>query len=177
MPERGQRPEWERENNRTQIIFTLLEKSLTFTELLNETGLARSTLSNHLKELQEQQIIEKAIENGRVVYRTMLNEEIIESEMQIATYDLLLKLLSKERPGAGLFLKLLVKWSVHARIINKKREIEGKKPLTKDELIKEATHAVFNSLSQDEVDPDELMILQSLSQILNQLENEKENSI
>ena len=77
------------------------EKSLTFTELLGETGFAKSTLTTHLSDLKESGIIEKALEKDRVVYRLTLNEEkiLINIPFNVIKYllinDLLYKIFSK----------------------------------------------------------------------------------
>ena len=176
MPEKGSRPEWERENNRKQIIYTLLENSLTFTELLNETGLARSTLSNHLKELQELQIIEKAIENGRVVYRTMLDEDTIESELKSASFDLVLKMMSSAVPGLGLFVKFVLKLGIKTRILNRRLEIEGKPALSESEFMKVMARDLAESMSKEDIDREELFILIKALELVIQEEKKKEGS-
>ena len=87
MPVKYRYPEWEREDNRTKIFSTIFDKSMTFMELKNHTGFAKSTLSSHLKELQELGIIEKALVNDRVVYQTSLNEEALEAINRILDID------------------------------------------------------------------------------------------
>lgn len=52
-----------------QILATLKDRTKTFTELLNETNLARGTLSRHLKKLQERgQVFKMLDQNGSIVY-------------------------------------------------------------------------------------------------------------
>jgi len=69
MPIKHKLPEWERQDNKTKVLLKILEKPLTFTELLKETGFSRSTLTQHLKDLRKAKEIEKAIENNRVIYK------------------------------------------------------------------------------------------------------------
>ena len=69
MPTKHKLPQWERQDNRAEVLSKILEQSLTFTELLKETGFSRSTLTQHLKDLQRTADVEKAIENNRVIYK------------------------------------------------------------------------------------------------------------
>ena len=154
MSEMGLRPEWEKENNRTQIIFSLIDKPLSFTELLDNTGLARSTISNHLKELQKDNVITKALLNGRVVYRITFSEDILEEEIIKANFDVILNLIFKTNPIIGLFIKSMIKSNVKTVTIINKRILEGKPPLSENELSEEVAKAVADDLEKENLDPD-----------------------
>jgi DNA-binding transcriptional ArsR family regulator len=125
MPVEHKLPIWEGEDNRKKIFHVLWRRSLTFIDLYYETGFSRSTLSSHLKELQKENVIEKAVENGKIVYRTTLNEERLVSELKRSTYDVLVSLLSQIDPFIGktieMYLKVLVKFWIWAN----KKVVEG----------------------------------------------------
>ena len=137
MPVKYRRPEWEREDNRTIIFTTLFEKSMTFTELRGETGFAKSTLSNHLKDLQAYGAIKKALENDRVVYRTTINEKVLESEFKRVSFDWFLKLISLENPELVELIETMMRLVIKYFIVLKKRALEGipQLPLDANEVV------------------------------------------
>ena len=73
---------------------SLLDEPSTFTKLLSETTFSRATLSRHLRDLCEGQIIEKAVVNNRVVYRTALNEQRLMEEIKRISFDGILSFIS-----------------------------------------------------------------------------------
>ena len=165
MPVKYKRPEWEKVDNRTRIYAILLERSLTFTELLNETGFARSTLTNHLNDLMEYEAIEKAFEIGHVVYRATIDEKIIESELKKWQYDWIQNFLTKSHPSIGIFLDAIMKILIKELIWFKQRKIEGNPP-SRDEQIKKILE-----LSKIEFTPEYIQNFQKDPEGLKLLEN------
>ncbi|MEM4973460.1 MAG: winged helix-turn-helix domain-containing protein [Candidatus Hadarchaeales archaeon] len=111
MPKKGKRPAWEREENRTRIYLAILGKPSTFAELKKETGLAPSTLTLHLREMKASGIIEKAIENDRVVYRTVEDRAKMEDELLKLRLQSFLELVHRTNPELYEKMKaLLDKW-------------------------------------------------------------------
>lgn len=128
MPKKGKLPKWEREDNRSKLFSTILRNPLTFTEILDKSELSRSTLTQHLKDLQKEQVIEKTILAGKVVYRPILDEEIMLKEVKRASFDGLLSLISKINLDFGRYIEVLLRILVKLTIYIKNRElIEGKK--------------------------------------------------
>lgn len=151
MPIKGKLPEWEKESNRAKIFFTLIQNPLTFTKILNEIGLARSTLTQHLKDLQQQQVVEKAIMNGRVVYRLILDEEKMLDEIKRASFDGLLSLISAINRELAMFIEMLLRILVKSTVYFKTRElVDGKKPSA------EEMRAFFKKLDKSQLMPKEL---------------------
>lgn len=150
MPVKDRYPEWEREDNRTKIFSTIFKESMTFTELRNHTGFAKSTLSSHLKELKEYGVIEKALENDRVVYRTSLNEEALEAEFKRKNFDSILHYLLQSSPEIGVWFKVSMKLAVRTIIFNKKRELDGKPPLPDDEVYENVWQIVKKEIPENE---------------------------
>lgn len=162
MPEKGKLPAWEREDNRANIFTLLLEKSLTFGELLDEVGLSRSTLSGHLSDLQQDGLIEKAIKNNRVVYQTTLDAEKIEAEFKKLSYDMLVNIAEKSQPGLDKFLKILMVLVVKFRVLASKRKLEGKPELSFEELPERYRSLIGEELGKTNVNQDHLEILSML---------------
>jgi len=108
MPKKHKLPEWERLENRQKIYLTLLGKPLTFTELQKKTGFARSTLSQHLKDMLKSGVINKAIKDGKVVYITAKDKHKIESELLKLRLNAFLEFVSKTDPNIYEKLKSLV---------------------------------------------------------------------
>lgn len=142
-------PAWERQDNRREIFLTLFDKSLTFTELLKETGFSRSTLSKHLKDLQDAKVVEKAIEKGKVVYRTTLNEERILSELKKTTFNSIMRLISMYYPELHRLTELHLRLNVKSVILSKKRKAEGKPPITIEEFKKDPMFQEFVDICQN----------------------------
>lgn len=95
MPIKGKLPEWEKEENRKKIFFTLLEEPLSFTKLLNTLSISRRTLSEHLKDLEKEKIIVRTRRNDKRVYQVIFDDkEKIMNELKSTHFDLLLKTLS-----------------------------------------------------------------------------------
>ena len=69
MPVKHRLPEWERQDNKKKVLSKIIEKPLRFEELLKETKLSRSTLTQHLKDLRKNNEIEKAVKNNKVIYK------------------------------------------------------------------------------------------------------------
>jgi DNA-binding transcriptional ArsR family regulator len=105
LPVKNKLPQWERMENRTKLFTTILQNSLTFTELLNETGFSRATLTNHLKDLRQDGIIEKTIENNRVVYSITLDENRLESEIKKIGFDILFDFVYEEHPKVAFYVE------------------------------------------------------------------------
>lgn len=135
MPERGKRSEWEREDNRTKLFYTLLNKPRTFTELLEETEFARSTLTKHLKYLSQRQIIERAIEDDRIVYRIIYDEERLLSEIRSMHYDLIIEIISQVEPLLAILLESYFNSLVKVMIHFNKMKIEGKREISTKEVL------------------------------------------
>jgi len=150
MPVLWKSPEMEKLDNRSRILSILLNKSLTFTEVLKESELSRATVSKHLDELQKLEVIEKAIENDRVVYRLTPNEEALESELLKTNYDFLLKILSSIDPGMELLMRISTKLTTHLIILNRKRMIDGKPPITEEEWKKISVDWIRSELTEED---------------------------
>ena len=72
-----QETQWKKNQNR--IIQLLNEKSLTFTELIEKTGLSRSAVNKHLNSLEKEDVIEKRYASGKIVNVLQLSRlDIIE---------------------------------------------------------------------------------------------------
>lgn len=129
MPRKGKLPEWEREDNRAKIFRQIFQNPSTFTETLSATGFSRSTLTQHLKDLQKQQIVEKAVIDGRVVYQLTLDEERMLDEIKRASFDGLLSLISAFNQELALFIEALLRLLVKSTVYFKTKELaDGKKP-------------------------------------------------
>jgi len=98
MPKRRKKPEWEREENRSKIYLSLLGNSMSFSELLKKTKLARSTLSSHLKVLLNSGVIEKTIKDGIVVYQTVVDSHKLKSELMRLRLQSFMDLVAKTSP-------------------------------------------------------------------------------
>ena len=159
MPVKGKLPRWERSDNRSVIFKKVLDKSQTFTELLNDTGFSRATLSNHLTVLQDEGLIEKALEDGRVVYTSILDEEKIKSEFKKMNYDFLIEMLDEQTPSLGLFFQMLMIWVVKSQILQKRRILEGKPPLTKEEFLEISPKLIAEGILETDPNPDHVRIL------------------
>ena len=108
MPKKHKLPEWEKLENRQEIYLTLLGEPLTFTELQERTGFAKSTLSQHLKDMLKSGAINKAIKDGKVVYITVKDKHKIESELLKLRLEAFLEFVSKTDPDTYEKLKSLV---------------------------------------------------------------------
>lgn len=151
MPIKGKLPEWEREDNRAKIFFTLIQNPLTFTEILNETRLSRSTLTQHLKDLQKQQVVEKAIMHGKVVYRPTLDEEGMLNEIKRASFDGLLSLISAINRNLAMSIEVLLRVLVKYTVYFKTKELrDGKKPSA------EEIRAFWSELNTSQIMPKKL---------------------
>ncbi len=92
MPKEGKRPEWEKLENRKKIFLELLKRPSSFTELLENLPISRGALAKHLKELEEEKIIEKTRRKGKRVYQIAFdNENRIINELKSIHFDLLLE--------------------------------------------------------------------------------------
>ena len=151
MPVKGKLPDREKVDNRTMIILLLMERSMTNKELLNETDFSSSTLANHLKSLMREDLIEKAIEDNRVVYRIVFDERKWESEYKKMSYDAIMPVLREKLPSTWALWTLMMKVMVKSNLALRKKVIEGDEAqlmkieisqlvdLAFDELIKEAS--------------------------------------
>jgi len=79
---RGEHKKLVEESNRKLILRELANNDLTFTELKKTTGFSSSTLTSHLKKLEEDDVIYKDYnrENNKIVYKVIdnpLTKEII----------------------------------------------------------------------------------------------------
>lgn len=108
--------------NRETILFTIAKQPVIFKELVEKcpTIKSRATLSKHLKDLQEDGIIEKAISNGKVVYQIKsFDEETVLAELKIGFFDSFSEILSLVFPSVEerviMFLKSLSKEIVQYR--------------------------------------------------------------
>ncbi|MFC1803280.1 winged helix-turn-helix domain-containing protein [Thermoproteota archaeon] len=156
MPVKGKMSEWEREDNRTQLFKLLLEKSYRYNELFRASGFSsKSTLNNHLLDLVESGVVEKAIENGKMVYRIGSNEEDIVSEFKKMNYDVLLELISEFNPELGLFLKVFSWGAIQGSLWERKRRLKGLGAPSAEEVL---DYARKHALDYDFTDVDiELM--------------------
>lgn len=99
--------------NRGKILLTILaEEPLTFKELDDKKIVkSKSTLSNHLKNLLDDGLIEQRIENRKVFYHTskFLDEETVVAELKTGFFDSLIGILSilfpNAKEGVEAFLK------------------------------------------------------------------------
>ena len=96
------------DRNRLEIYKNLLKKSMSFTELLEETRIgSRTTLTKHLKELQKDGLIERSIDNR--TYYAKKEEDLIVEELKrtLSLYELFATMVGREKFDA--FLKDLAK--------------------------------------------------------------------
>ena len=100
LPIKGKLPELEKMGNRTKIYITLLETPLSFTELFEKIQLSRGTLAQHLRDMEEEQIIVRTRRSGKRVYRITWDEEKVIDELKTFYFDLLIRLLSRFIPTA-----------------------------------------------------------------------------
>lgn len=108
------------EENYQKVFFSILHEPATFSELLSKTGFSRATLTSHLKDLEEDGLIERRFKNGKRVYQTKrLDEETIVAELEISYFDFFSQLLSRFIPDAkeriDMFLKSLAKEIIQSR--------------------------------------------------------------
>lgn len=134
MPKRGQKPEWESDENKKRIFIALLNRPASFTELLKQFGFSTATLTKHLRVLEKEKVIERTIEKGRV-YRVVLNEETILSELKSMHFNTLLALISNIYPDLAKLWEGYLKSLTKVVIQFKKRELEGKLRLSAKELM------------------------------------------
>ena len=157
MPVKGKLPDKEKVDNRTKIILLIMERSMTNKELLHETEFSSSTLANHLKSLMREELIEKAIENNRIVYRIVFDERKWESEYKKMSYDAIMPVLKDKLPSTWALWTLVMKVLVKSNLARRKKVVEGDEPLLKkneisqlvglalDELMKEARDLRLNN--------------------------------
>lgn len=101
-----------REEGQVKIIRALLEKPLTFTELIKGTGFSKPTLSNHLKVLRVEKVIEKALdEMDRVVYRITIDHKRLYQEFKVVAFDTVLDVLERTYPKIRLLVEVFI-WSI-----------------------------------------------------------------
>lgn len=86
--------------NRGRIYLILTKEPLTFSELLDKSGVSRSTLSNHLKDLIQDKRIEKVLDNDQIVYKANLEKEKIIAELRIGFATSLYSLIPLLFPSA-----------------------------------------------------------------------------
>jgi DNA-binding transcriptional ArsR family regulator len=99
MPKKGKKPEWEKVENRKRILLTLWKQPLSHKELLESLQISRGTLSDHLRDLEEEEIIRKTRRNGKRVYEVIFdNEERIKNEVYSMNFEMLFKLMSDTDP-------------------------------------------------------------------------------
>ncbi|MDH5746123.1 MAG: winged helix-turn-helix domain-containing protein [Candidatus Bathyarchaeota archaeon] len=120
MPIKGKLPELEKMGNRSKIYMTLLENPLSFTELLEKTQLSKGTLAQHLRDMEQEEVIRRIRRNGKRVYKTVWDKEKVIAELKTFHFDMLIQLLSRFIPGAkeGIenYLKSLAKEIVQYQI-------------------------------------------------------------
>ena len=75
-PEEIQDAEYRKKRSRNKILLALYEKPCSFSELLDKTSLSRATLSQHLKTMLKEGIIERTWNNQRL-YHAVKNEEYV----------------------------------------------------------------------------------------------------
>lgn len=81
MPAKYQRQVW-RENER-DLIRILNKESLTFTELIKKSGLSRSVINQHLKDLEARGMICKQYEKGKIL-NVLRTEKVPESNLFVS---------------------------------------------------------------------------------------------
>jgi DNA-binding transcriptional ArsR family regulator len=100
-----------KEDSKDRIIRLLLEKPLTWTELLDQTGFSSETLNRHVDSLRELKIIDKQLMFGgrdRVVYFVSSNPEKFLQEFRSLAYDMSLRYLHDSQPSAYMLLKVFM---------------------------------------------------------------------
>jgi len=150
MPKKGKLPEWEKDENKRHLFKLILAKPSSFKELLKQTRFSTATLSKHLDTLEKQKLIEKAIEKGRIVYRATLNEEALLSEIKAMSFEMLIGILSYIEPNLAKIWETLPKALTKEIIYFKKRELEGKPPLSAKELMIQ-TLQIIQSVQSPEI--------------------------
>jgi DNA-binding transcriptional ArsR family regulator len=134
----------------------LYEEPKAFTTLLNTIDLSRSTLSIHLKQLQEAGVIEKAIKNNEVVYQTIPNEEKWLSEIKRMSFDYALAYLCAINPEMGFFVQVMSKLLVRIAVTKRNKMIELGRELSNDEVVmlgREVVHQMVNEYTELSKDP------------------------
>ena len=126
--------------NRTRIMLILNENPLTFTELQEQAQLSTPVLSNHLKKLRDENSIEKAVEEDKVVYK-VISEEKVKIEVKAALFDLVANMLpfgigdkieNFVNEFATAILEMGEEKAVEEKILKPLRERQNKEP---DEII------------------------------------------
>ena len=127
------RREMEKKETEKLVYSKLLFKPMTFTELKDETPLARATLSNHLKNLLKQGKI-KRIWNKKRVYQVIFDEKQMMTEMKAFSLELLLELFEETEPTMAKTWKAFTECLMKEAIYFKKREMLGEPRLSAKEL-------------------------------------------
>ena len=73
-PEEVQNAQYRKRHSRSKILLALYEKPCSFSELLDKTPLSRATLSQHLKTMLKEGIIERTWNNQRL-YQAVKDEK------------------------------------------------------------------------------------------------------
>ena len=99
----------ESDENKKRVFISLLKRSASFKELLEQLRFSTATLSKHLRTLEKEKVSERAIEKGRV-YRVVLNEETILSELKSMHFDMFLELLVEIDSDFSIYAKFWMKF-------------------------------------------------------------------
>jgi len=88
MPIKHKRSEWEKEENKNKILLKIQKNPSTFTELLSEVDLVRSTLAQHLKNLEKEGSIERIFKDNKILYQVNLARELVILELNFADINI-----------------------------------------------------------------------------------------
>lgn len=132
--------------NRAKIYAILTQKTLTFTELLNETKLSRAALNNHLKALETEKRIERIVKDKRIAYKSKTDKKSIIAGIKayLEPLEELASILEKKK---GAFFTHLVIHFVHEYlefIIEGNRTQDEIKEFVEDWFSQENIGEVFN---------------------------------
>jgi len=136
MPVEGKTPSQEGVDNRTKIYNIILEKPLTFTELLEESNISKSSFNNHLNSLLDEGLAKKSLLDNKVVYVSTLDEEKLYNYFKQLSFDILVREFSDYYPEISILLKLYTRVLARSYIFDKKNEMENQDSQTNYELYK-----------------------------------------
>ena len=97
-----------KEDSRDKIVKLLMEKPLTWTELLDQTGFSSETLKRNIDSLRERKVIEKKLvftEKDHVVYTITSNPEKILQEFKSVAFDMTVQYIHEFQPSIYIAIK------------------------------------------------------------------------
>ena len=148
MPKKGKQPEWEKGDNRKRILLTLWKQPHSHKELLETLQISRGTLSTHLRNLEEEEIIRKTRRNGKRVYEVIFDdEERIRNEVYSMNFEMLLDLMSDTDTLFAETWRSFSESLIKEIIYFKKRRLMDEPRLSAKELLLKTYEIIRNTAS------------------------------